>query len=549
MEFTIKQISSLEKVRNNDDLNYVEINSINSLQGERVSYQISLKCEKVMLAKISVRSKLADHIKLYFVKDVIMDRPITKANVPIDGYITHTPGLIPDLLLPAEEQNFTVLAGVYPTTIWVRADIPENAEAGTYDINIDIKLQDEYELMEPDISVTKTLTIDLKSVKMPKQKLIYTRWFYADCIADVHNVPIYSEEHWKLIEKYIAAATDCGMNMILVPIHTPPLNTSVGKMRPCVQLVEIEKKGNTYLFNMEKLKRFIAICKRNGIEYYETAHLFSQWGAEFAPNIEVTKNGVKSYMFGWHVKADSNEYREFLVQYIKAVSEVLKEEGVQEKTYFHISDEPAVANMEKYKTAHDIIKPLIGKSKIFDALSSYSFYEKGLVECPVTNIEHINEFLKHKIENQWLYYCVEPQHTYTNSFIAMKSCRTRILGFLLYKYDIKGFLHWGLNYYNSVNSIYAINPYSTTSADRLYPSGDAFTLYPSKDGAYQSVRGEVTYDAIQDMNICYALEKTIGKDEVIKMIDDAAGGELRFDSYPDGNEYIENLRTSMIEKI
>lgn len=548
MKHTIKQISSLEKVRNTDSLNYAEITEKSALLGERISYQICIKTHKVLLAKFFVRSELAKSIKLYLVKDVVMDRPITKPDVPMDGYITHTPGLMPDLLVPLEDQGFETIAETHPTTIWVRVDVPENILPGKYDVEIRIELQDEYELMEPAAEYIKTMTIDVAPLKKPSQKLMYTRWFYADCIAQVHNVPIYSEKHWDLIEKYISAAADTGMNMILVPIHTPPLNTSVGRARPCVQLVDIEKKGNTYVFDFDKLRRFIDICKRNGIEYFEIAHLFSQWGAEFAPNIEVTENGKKGYMFGWHVKADSDEYRNFLKQYIAAVSNVLKEEKIQENTYFHISDEPAVKDLEKYRNAYNILKPLIGESKIFDALSNYEFYEKGLVECPVTNIEHIDKFLAHKIENQWLYYCVEPQHTYTNSFIAMKSCRTRILGFLLYKYDIKGFLHWGLNYYNSVNSIYPVNPYITTSADRLYPSGDAFILYPTTDGVYSSIRGEITYEAIQDMDICFALEKSIGRDAVIKMIDDAAGGELKFDFYPDGNEYIENLRAAMIEK-
>ena len=277
--------------------------------------------------------------------------------------------------------------------------------------------------------------------------------------------------------------------------------------------------------------------------------MFSQWGAEFAPNIKVTENGKTDYMFGWHVKANSEEYRGFLSQYLPAIVKVLVEENIAKKTYFHLSDEPSDKNLEQYQSAHDIVKPLIGKCKLMDALSKYGFYERGLVECPVTNIEHIDEFLAHNIEDQWMYYCVEPQAIYTNSFMAMKSCRTRILGFLLYKYDIKGFLHWGLNYYNSINSMYAINPYVTTSADRRYPSGDAFTLYPSKDGAYHSLRGFVTYDAIADMRVCEALEAKIGRDKVIEMIDKAAGGELKFASYPDGNEFLESLRNAMVEKI
>lgn len=548
MPLIVKQISSLEKVRFDDPPEYAEITEKRALQGDRICYQISFIAERFQLARFSVRSELADYVTLYQVRDVPMDRPITMKDVPLDGYITHTPGLMPDMLFPLAEQKNETLVQHQPTTVWVRVDVPKDFAPGKYEINIDVQLY-EYEFMFHYKDITKTMTVEIAPAELPEQKLIYTRWFYADCIAQAHNVPIYSEEHWALIENYIAAAADQGLNMILVPTHTPPLNTAIGGSRPCVQLVDIEKKGDTYVFDCAKLRRFIAICKRNGIAYYEMAHLFSQWGAEFAPNIRVTENGKTDYMFGWHVKANSDEYRDFLNQYLPALMQVIRQEGIEENTYFHLSDEPSDKNLERYQTAHDLVKPHIGKCKLMDALSKYDFYERGLVECPVTNIEQIGKFLPHNLENQWMYYCVEPQAVYTNSFIAMKSCRTRILGYLLYKYDIKGFLHWGLNYYNSINSMYAINPYITTSADRRYPSGDAFTLYPSKDGAYHSLRGLITYDALSDMRVCQALEQRIGRDKVVEMIDAAAGGELTFESYPDGNEFPEQLRDAMIERI
>ena len=131
----------------------------------------------------------------------------------------------------------------------------------------------------------------------------------------------------------------------------------------------------------------------------------------------------------------------------------------------------------------------------------------------------------------------------------MPSYRTRILGYMLYKYDIKGFLHWGLNYYNSRISYYPVNPYLTTSADGAFPSGDGYILYPSRNGAYTSIRGLVTNEAIQDMDICRTLEKYIGRAGVVKMIDEAAGMELRFDCYPKGKEFIEDLRDKMIARI
>ncbi|MBQ7839842.1 MAG: DUF4091 domain-containing protein [Lachnospiraceae bacterium] len=551
MEFTIRQISSLEKIRQTDPLPCDEISKKTVLAGERFSYQICIRPKEISVSNLTVsvsaESDFGDALQLYLVKDAYMDKPVTDPTVTAEDYITLEPGFMPDILIPLKEQKFSASINGMLRTFWIRLDVPADAVPGTYPVTIKLVFRNDRQY-GPE-TYEKTMLIEVLPVSVPEQKLIYTRWFYADCIADQHNVPVFSEEHWALMDKYIAAAADLGINMILVPVHTPPLDTAIGTARPCVQLVDIEKKGGKYFFSFEKFRRFIGICQANGIQYFEIAHMFSQWGAKCAPNIQVTQNGKTDYMFGWHVAANSPEYVNFLKQYIAAIYQELEHLGISANTYFHISDEPSLDNMETYKAASDLFRPLIGNSKTFDALSNYDFYEKGLVECPVTSVEHIHEFLKHNIENQWTYYCCGPQKVFTNGFMAMPSYRTRILGYLLYKYDIKGFLHWGYNFYNSVVSYYPINPYLTTSGDGAYPSGDPFIVYPAKDGIYHSIRGQVMYEAIQDMDICFALEKYIGRDAVVAMIDRAAGMDLRFDEYPRSKEFLENLRAEMIEKI
>ena len=89
----------------------------------------------------------------------------------------------------------------------------------------------------------------------------------------------------------------------------------------------------------------------------------------------------------------------------------------------------------------------------------------------------------------------------------------------------------------------------TTSSDGAFPSGDPLIVYPGKNGAYPSIRGEVTFEAVQDMDLCFALEALIGREAVEKIIDDAAGKTLRFDDYPRYSDYILNLRKQIVEKI
>lgn len=547
MEYTLKQISSMEKVRSTDFSDFKEVKSRKVMKGERVSYQLVLRAPEDMLGVLSVDAPF--DVKLFRVKEVYADAPVTEIFESNEDYITKEPGFIPDVLIPMEECNNNITISKKNVVVWVKFDIPEDIKAGKYTVKINFRLRAMFPIITDEFDDSSEFEVEVIDSCIPDNGIPYTRWFYADCIADAHNVEIYSEEHWNLIESYIEKATDSGINMILVPVHTPPLDTEVNTARPCVQLVDIEKVGDTYNFNFDKFHRFIAICKKHGVKYYEIAHLFTQWGAKSAPNIEVTENGVKTLMFGWHVDAGSDLYVNFLKQYIKAVHDALEDEGIADNAYFHVSDEPTLENMEAYAAAKNIIKPLIGNSKTLDALSHVEFYEKGLVEYPVTAIAEMNKFLEYNIDTQWTYYCCGPQQVYPNSFLAMPSSRVRVLGFMLYKFNIKGFLHWGYNFYNAARSRYHINPYLTTSADGAFPSGDGYIVYPGKNGAYSSIRGEVIRQAFEDVKICRALEEKIGREAVVAMIDKAAGAELKFDVYPSDNEFLEGLRCSMIDAI
>lgn len=542
----VKQISSLEKVRRGDSGTYDVQENRTALAGERVCYQLYLHTDDQAMVSVSVESELADSVRLYRVREVMMDAPVIIPTAQED-YLTQEPGMMPDVLIPLSDMGNQLYLDKIPCALWVKVDVPRDTKPGKYPVTVCLEYRRPGGAYVE--TVKSTMEITVISAVMPIQRLIYTRWMYLDCIATAHNVEVFSEDHWRLIDRYIAAAADVGVNMLMVPVHTPPLDTEVGTARPCVQLVDVEKTENGYQFGFERLHRYLALCKKHGIRYYEIAHMFTQWGASATPNIMVTENGKTAYGFGWHVPADDPKYIDFLKQYIPAIVGELEVEGIAENTYFHVSDEPSVNDETAYRKAADMLRPLIGNCRTYDTLSEVDFYEKGLVECPVTIISRIHEFLKYPVDNQWVYYCCGPNEVYPNCFMAFPSYRVRILGFLLYRYNIKGFLQWGFNFYNSIRSLYPINPYMTTSSDGAFPSGDPLIVYPGKDGAYPSIRGEVTFEAVQDMDLCFALEALIGREAVEKIIDDAAGKTLRFDDYPRNSDYILNLRKQIVEKI
>ena len=90
-----------------------------------------------------------------------------------------------------------------------------------------------------------------------------------------------------------------------------------------------------------------------------------------------------------------------------------------------------------------------------------------------------------------------------------------------------------------------INPYVTTSSDKGFVSGDPFSVYPVKNGVVPSLRAIVFRAALTDIRVCKALEAVIGRDKVIKMIDEAAGMNITFSEYPKNSEFILELIEKM----
>ncbi len=551
MNYMVRQISSLEKIRENPCVGTKEIQKKTAFRGERFHYQLVIKDESGLggALEFSFRSPLPEAVSVSRVEQVIMDCP-AYPDCEDEDYITKEPGLMPDLLFPVPKEKFYFyVARNACVCLWVTVDISDNFAAGTYEM-----IADFYEIsVKPNEpcgkKVQKKMELTVLDARLPKQNLIYTQWFYADCIANAHQVDIYSKEHWDLIEKYIEMAAYTGINMLLVPVITPPLDTAYQRERPIVQLVDIAQDNGEYRFNFDKVRKWIKLCKIHGISYFEISHFFSQWGAEYTPNIYAMVDGKKKRIFGWDVPAGDESYAKFLQAMIPELILVLKEEGIAENTYFHISDEPSMQHMEGYSRACRIIKPLISGFKAFDALSDFEFYQKGLVSCPVTASDHIEPFLQANVEEQWVYYCCGQGNKVSNRFLAMPSYRNRIMGLQMYRWGIKGFLQWGYNFYNAYCSLYPVNPYQTTSGDGAYPSGDAFSVYPGKNGPLLSLRALVFREGLQDILVCRLLESYIGREAVVHMIEEEAGMPIHFDQYPKNPEFILSLREKMTEKI
>ena len=542
-DIQMKLVSSLEKVFLQHEPCEKKV-KVQGFRNEIMTFQVAYTLVDPAVSRTYVQLEVVSPVKEHVHVRQVEHMPV-RYTVPIDAddyYLSKEPGLYPDLLREIGEHTLRIRNGQWDT-LWVEIDPAGQLAAGEYPVTIRLKTEDG--------SVNEvTQTITVMDALLPEQKLIHTKWFHCDCIADYYQQDIFSEAHWQTIENFMRKAVCGGINMILTPIHTPPLDTRVGGERPTTQLVDVFVENGAYRFETEKLRRWIDMCRKCGMKYFEMAHLYTQWGARHAPKIMATVDGEYRQIFGWETEAVGEEYRRFLNAYIPAVRKVLAEENVEAVSVWHISDEPNESMLEDYRAAREQVLPLLDGCFIMDALSSYEFYQRGAVEHPVVSNNHIEKFIEEKVPDLWTYYCCSQYKKVSNMFVAMPSARNRILAVQLFKYNIKGFLQWGYNFYNAQYSDHRINPYWSLDGDGFVPAGDTFQVYPGPDGQpEESIRMAVTRDAMQDLRAFELLASLESREYVISLIDEGLDEKVTFSCYPQSDEYLQELRKKVDQAI
>ena len=547
----IKCVSSLTKVFPDSALTESDIcHTAQVLLNETASFQIAYRAD--CLVK---RLHLKIDAGALPVTPVLQKVELVPSEMPgygdEDDFVLKTsPGLFPDVLLPFSEAEELY---AYPNQwrcIWVTLSAAPDAAPGTYPLHISISGTDDSTFgANRKWYGEETFTLSVLPAKLPEQKIAHTEWFSTDCLSTWYHAKPLSDRWWELVNSYLKNAADHGINMILTPVFTPPIETKIGSERLTVQLMNIVKTGDQYDFDFQNLEKWISIALASGIHYFEMPHLFTQWGAKFTPKIIVTENGETKKLFGWQVASEDPSYRNFLSQFLPALISCLEKYLDSDQVFFHISDEPGEDSLERYQRLSKLVRDLIGDYPLMDALSEYTIFEKSLLNPPVTVLDTVNNFLEKQVRPLWVYYaCLENKNYIPNRFFAFPSLRNRIIGIQLYKFQIQGFLHWGYNHWYSGLSVKELDPFTNTDSDACFPSGDAFLVYPGENGPINSIRIEVLREAFQDYRALTLLESLTDREHVLSILE-ADIPPITFTEYPHDPVWLIDVRERINQAI
>ena len=542
-----KLTSSLEKAFIDDKIDtFPTIDSISVVKSERFSVQLLYVDEGPdysmpwrSLTDLTLEGDLANYATVRDVRNVPVDRPINPDRYD-EHYLRTAPGIYPDLLTPLRYGGKVVPGRDKLRSLWIEIEPPKEL-IGKCELTISLSFEE--------VKVTHTLSVDIMPADLPRG-IDFTQWFYADCLAGYYNVPAWSEKHWEIVENFARLYAKRGRNMIYTPLLTPALNVLPPFERTPSQLVDITLKDGKYTFGFDKVDRWVDMCDRLGIEYLEISHFFDQHRAAHSAKVYAEVDGSIKQIFTWDTLSDDPEYVRFLREMVSAFVQHMKKRGDDHRCWYHISDEPYLDYIDHYTKIKNSIADVVKGYPVMDALSDYDFYKTGSVPIPVPTTESVMQFVEAGVPNLWTYYACCQLIGYSNCYVAMPSWRTRSLGMQLYKYNIRGFLHWGFNYYNNRASGDSINPYLDLGGEDWVPAGDTFIVYPGDTGEpLESIRAITMDEVMQDIRAMRLAESYTSHGEVVAAMESALGREITFDRCAENADEMLRVRQAVNEII
>lgn len=500
---------------------------LESALNEKLAFQLVLRnegCSGAVDVKVSVDGQNAFDVRIRRVGYV----PMPHFNTPVEGSgdcegLEYIPGLVPD---PLFDEDTIKIPALETHAFWITLHPKCNAEPGRHKIVVTRHIG-----QATNKHMVEIMLYDFNLA--PRKDFHITHWFYTDAIIDWYKTGGYDARFWQLLPAYLQNLTDHCQDTVLVPVFTPPLD---GVRTPC-QLLKVEKiDRDKYSFDFRDVRKYIRIAKKCGIENFEWCHLATQWGAEHA--IRVYENQEKTGELLWppQTKATSMTYKSFLSQFLSQLHAFIEDEGILDKSFFHLSDEPhGQEHRDNYKAFRGMIKELAPWVRVMDAMSDVEFAKSGQIDNPVAAENELLRFTETGLPC-WVYYCCTPRGAFLNHLMDTPLAKIAMHGLLCYRFDIGGFLHWGYNSWYRRHTTNLVDPFAISDAGNWpeWPYGDPFLVYPGNDGPIDSIRWEVIGLGFQD----YQLLQTAGIPRNSALLEEIHD----FSEFPKSEEWRINLR-------
>lgn len=497
------------KKETNPHLNKKNI-SVDGWKGERVAAQLvitspidleNVSVEVSPLVHSSGKDKIAsDKVLTGFVRYVMTD----ELNKEGEGTCGHRPDLSKfDSTLVADpiDHLATTLPMKSKTSqgYWIRVWIPENALTGNYSSDVVVKNGQE-------VIGNAKLTVQVmnRTLPQPKQWAYHLDlWQNPFAIARYHQVPLWSEEHFKALKTELQPFADAGGKVITVPImHHPWDGQTYDPFETMITWVK--RIDGTWLFDYTIFDKWIDFMMKMGVDKEIGCYSMIPWKLSFQYFDQAT-NTLKELK----TKPGEKAYHDLWVNMLKDFAAHLKTKGWFDITHIAMDERPMKDMMEAFK----IIREADPKFKVSLAGSLHEELSDDLNDyCVAIGMKYTEEMKKkRKAEGKITTYytcCTESQ---PNTYTFSEPAEAAWLAWYAAKENLDGYLRWALN-------SWTIEPLLDS---RFYSwgGGDTYMLYPGGRTCLRFENLVAGIQAYEKIQILKAELQAKGKTSTLKKLE------------------------------
>ena len=318
-------------------------------------------------------------------------------------------------------------------------------------------------------------------------------WQHNCAVARAHGVAPWSDAHFALLDKYVAALAALGQKCVTVVASDCPWSGQWCHYErradadlyeySCIAVTREEDGSFTYDFTA--MQRYIDLCAAHGIAdeitvfglvnvWCDEAGGFGALAPDHPDGAKIRYRDAATGAYAYMTRAADID------AYVAALAGYFESTGQMPRVRL-IADEPA--DVDRYSAALDRIAAVapgfVLKSAVNHAEFIARFGDRTGVFVP--NFESlcrewhtVARYMREMPEKRFLWYvCNQPP--YPNTFLASPLIQTLALGVITAGLGLHGFLRWGF-------TVWCRDPL----ADNRYfnwPAGDLNFVYPGADGA------------------------------------------------------------------
>ena len=404
-----------------------------------------------------------------FVQPVITDRFTGCGKHDVDAYGEN---LVADRITGT---NPTVVDGGTVRGLWFTVQVPQDAKAGTYKGYVELDVNGKA------TKYSYTVKVLDRTLPAPAEWAFHLDlWQNPYAIARVHNVELWSKEHFDVLRPYMLKLASAGQKAITATLIDRPWDGQT--FDPFGSMVTwVKKADGTWLYDFTIFDRWVEFMMSCGINKEITCFSMIPWKLSFRYYDQATHSHK-------HINCAPGDeaYAQFWGGMLSAFAAHLKEKGWFDKTFISMDER----SLQQMQAAIKVIKDHAPGLKISMAGNYHAEIEADIFDYCLDIFAYgayTPELIaKRRAQGKVSTYYTCCSAEYPNLFTFSAPADAEFIALEALAKDLDGYLRWAYNSWTIVPE--------EDSRFTAWPAGDTYVIYPF---SISSVRWERLVQGIQ----------------------------------------------------